>query len=100
MLIGQRARSEDLDITRLRVDLVPGSDHRVTEPVGGGRELDRHEGLASPVIKRKLDLRFADLAAAGRVADEDLAEHLFADDATKEVVDDQPLVVPAGDALC
>ena len=57
----------------------------MTEPVGGGAELDGHEGVAGR--------RPVEAVAVG----EDVIDHLLAGDLGQVLIDEQPLVVPQRD---
>src|SRR5262249_7445875 len=94
----ESAAREDRDLVfRSLVEPIVGANHGVPESVGGGGELDRHEWLLSPVIEEEFDVASsAGRAAAGRIRllDEDVLDHVLADDSTEKVMDDQPLVMP------
>ena len=75
------------------VELVPAPDHGVPEPVGGDGELHRHVRVVVPLVEAAVNL------GVPRVLSQHLPEHLLAHDAPQEVVDDDPLVVPAHDPL-
>ena len=81
----QRARA----VVEARVPVVGGADHRVPEPVGGDRELDRHG--------RDVGRRRADLERLAPVA-EHVVERRRPADARQEVMAQHPLVV-LGDEL-
>jgi hypothetical protein len=65
----------------------------VAEPVCGHRELHRHERVDLPLVEAAIHHRI------GARLVQDRTEHLLADHPPQEVVDHQPLVVPADDPL-
>ena len=79
------------------LDDVEGSDEAVTEAIGRYGELDRHERPPVPVgglVVVQVDHRRlpGDLLVHGAIG----TDELVADEAREEVMDDGPLVVPAG----
>ena len=81
-----------------RIQPVLRPDHRVTEAVGRDRELHRHERLVPPAEEPEPRRVLGDGRAAPQVR-QHLLKRFLLHDGGQEVVDHDPLVVPANEPL-
>ena len=79
---------------QLRIQAVDRPDHRVSEPVSSRRKFDGYKGIFTPFVKGEARRILPDGLTGAKVW-KDVMDNLLATDFDQEVVDHNPLVVPA-----
>lgn len=93
-LVRQRTARKYRAAGHYAAEVVDASDLAVPQPERRGRELHRHVRRRLGAVERPADLR-----KSGVIHLVELREQLLADDPRQIVVDDDPLVMPADEAL-
>ena len=66
----------------------------MTEAVCSGREFDRHERIVAPLENRQIRFQFPDRLVLSKIR-EDVFDNFLPANRLEEIVDHDPLIVPA-----